>query len=123
MVCNQEASPRPKFTWKKDGNVLGTGGRRRIFDTGNLVISPVSRDDEGTYVCQASNQYGSDESRGRLIVLSKHRNKFNFSRVNFINILILILNFRRTKINRVVAASTYHLHQLEPNITLSGYDG
>lgn len=71
LICNPEAAPRPKFTWKKDGNVLGSGGRRRITDTGSLIISPVSRDDEGTYICQVSNEYGNDESRGRLIVLSK----------------------------------------------------
>ncbi|XP_012285560.1 contactin [Orussus abietinus] len=69
IVCNPEAAPRPKFVWKKDGNVIGSGGRRRILETGSLIISPVSRNDEGTYVCTASNQYGNDESRGRLIVL------------------------------------------------------
>ncbi|XP_014224129.1 contactin [Trichogramma pretiosum] len=73
MRCNPEAAPKPKFTWKKDGNVIGSGGRRRILDTGTLMISPVSRDDEGTYYCQASNQYGNDESRGRLIVLNGPR--------------------------------------------------
>jgi hypothetical protein len=33
----------------------------------------VSRDDEGLYTCTASNELGMDESRGRLIVLSKSR--------------------------------------------------
>ncbi|XP_066587501.1 contactin [Prorops nasuta] len=69
IACNPEAAPRPKFVWKKDGNVIGAGGRRRILEKGNLVIAPISRDDEGTYVCTATNQYGSDETRGRLIVL------------------------------------------------------
>uniref|UniRef100_A0A0A9W5Z2 Contactin n=1 Tax=Lygus hesperus TaxID=30085 RepID=A0A0A9W5Z2_LYGHE len=69
IVCNPEAAPRPKFTWKKDEIVLGAGGRRRILENGNMVISPVSRDDEGLYTCHASNDYGSDESKGRLIVL------------------------------------------------------
>ncbi|XP_012252358.2 contactin [Athalia rosae] len=69
IVCNPEAAPRPKFVWKKDGNVIGSGGRRRLLENGNLIISPVSRDDEGMYVCVASNQYGSDETRGRVIVL------------------------------------------------------
>ena len=50
---------------------LGSGGRRRILENGNLVISPVSKDDDGVYVCSAQNMYGFDESRGRLIVLSK----------------------------------------------------
>lgn len=71
IVCKPEAAPKPKFIWKKDGNVIGQGGRRSILETGNLIVSPVSRDDEGTYVCTATNQYGSDETRGRLIVLRK----------------------------------------------------
>jgi len=49
----------------------GSGGRRRILDNGNLIISPVSRDDAGLYTCTASNSYGSDESKGRLIILRK----------------------------------------------------
>lgn len=73
IVCNPEAAPHPKFVWKKDNNVLGGGGRRRILDNGNLIISPVSRDDAGVYTCTASNQYGSDESKGRLIVLQAPR--------------------------------------------------
>uniref|UniRef100_A0A1B6CPI8 Contactin n=1 Tax=Clastoptera arizonana TaxID=38151 RepID=A0A1B6CPI8_9HEMI len=69
IICNPEAAPRPTFTWKKDNMALGSGGRRRILDNGNLIISPVSRDDEGLYTCHAQNQYGADESHGRLIVL------------------------------------------------------
>jgi hypothetical protein len=23
IICNPEAAPRPKFVWKKDGNVIG----------------------------------------------------------------------------------------------------
>ncbi|XP_069694656.1 contactin [Periplaneta americana] len=69
IICNPEAAPKPKFVWKKDGNVIGGGGRRRILDNGNLIISPVSRDDAGLYTCTATNSYGSDESKGRLIVL------------------------------------------------------
>ncbi|XP_057342220.1 contactin [Microplitis mediator] len=69
IVCNPEAAPRPKFVWKKDGNIIGSGGKRHILPNGNLIINRVSRDDEGFYVCMASNQYGNDESRGRLIVL------------------------------------------------------
>lgn len=71
IVCNPEAAPRPKFVWKKDGNIIGSGGKRTILENGNLIITRVSKDDEGFYVCVASNQYGTDESRGRLIVLRK----------------------------------------------------
>lgn len=57
---------------RKAGLFSGGGGRRRILDNGNLIISPVSRDDAGLYTCTASNSYGSDESKGRLIVLREY---------------------------------------------------
>lgn len=73
IVCNPEAAPRPKFQWKKDGNVIGAGGHRKIKPDGTLVITPTSRDDEGIYTCVATNAYGTDESRARLIVLQEIR--------------------------------------------------
>uniref|UniRef100_A0A1A9W5Q7 Contactin n=1 Tax=Glossina brevipalpis TaxID=37001 RepID=A0A1A9W5Q7_9MUSC len=73
IVCEPEAAPRPKFQWKKDGQLIGSGGHRRILPSGTLIISPTSRDDEGVYTCIASNQAGSDESRARLIVLQEMR--------------------------------------------------
>ncbi|XP_044742029.1 contactin, partial [Chrysoperla carnea] len=73
IKCNPEAAPKPKFVWKKDNNVIGSGGRRIILPNGNLVIRPVSRDDAGIYTCSASNVYGVGESRGRLIVLHSPR--------------------------------------------------
>ncbi|KAK6620391.1 hypothetical protein RUM44_006792 [Polyplax serrata] len=73
IVCNPEAAPRPKFVWKKNNNIIGSGGRRKILENGNLIISPVSRDDEGIYTCTATNNYGMDESQGLLIVLRAPR--------------------------------------------------
>ena len=73
IVCDPEAAPRPKYQWKKDGNVIGAGGHRKIKPDGTLFISPTSRDDEGIYTCVATNAYGTDESRSRLIVLQEIR--------------------------------------------------
>ncbi|CAH4035672.1 unnamed protein product [Pieris brassicae] len=73
LKCYPEAAPKPTFTWKKDNIVIGAGGKRFITETGNLIIRQLSRDDEGVYTCVAKNQYGSDESRGRLIVLRAPR--------------------------------------------------
>lgn len=49
--------------------ILGSGGRRRILENGNLIINPVGRDDEGIYICIAQNIYGTEESQGKLIVM------------------------------------------------------
>jgi hypothetical protein len=73
IVCNPEAAPRPKYQWKKDGNVITGGGNRKIRPDGTLFISPTSRDDEGIYTCVATNAHGTDESRSRLIVLQEIR--------------------------------------------------
>ncbi|XP_055522931.1 contactin [Wyeomyia smithii] len=73
IECHPEAAPRPKIVWKKDGNVIGSGGHRRILPTGTLQISPTSRDDEGLYTCVASNSQGVAESKARLIVLQELR--------------------------------------------------
>ncbi|EDW95649.1 contactin [Drosophila yakuba] len=73
IVCDPEAAPRPKFQWKKDGQVIGSGGHRRILPSGTLTIAPTSRDDEGIYTCIASNQAGTDESHARVIVLQEIR--------------------------------------------------
>lgn len=73
LRCNPEAAPKPSFTWKKDNIAIGAGGKIFITDSGNLIIRQLSRDNEGIYTCIAKNQYGSDESRGRLIVLRAPR--------------------------------------------------
>ncbi|XP_054726388.1 contactin [Anastrepha obliqua] len=73
IVCDPEASPRPKFQWKKDGQLIGAGGHRRILPSGTLIIAPTSRDDEGLYTCVATNKAGTDESRARVIVLQEMR--------------------------------------------------
>lgn len=73
IECKPEAAPLPKFTWKKDGNVIGHGGHRKILPSGTLIIAPTSRDDEGIYTCVATNSYGADESSSRLIVLRELR--------------------------------------------------
>lgn len=71
IICDPEAAPRPKFQWKRNGQLIGSGGHRRILPSGTLNISPTSRDDEGVYTCVATNQGGTDESTARLIVLRK----------------------------------------------------
>lgn len=64
--CEPEAAPRLRPIWKKDGNLIGTGGRRIILPNGSLLIKPVSREDEGYFTCVSRNSLGEAESTGRL---------------------------------------------------------
>ncbi len=75
LLCNVTPSADPLLTWYK----LRTGGTRtRILEQvfgepwfGNLTIVGVTREDSGTYVCEASNQFGDEEATVDLIILSK----------------------------------------------------
>lgn len=79
---------------------IGAGGHRRILTNGNLMISPVSRDDEGVYTCVASNKMGMDESQGRLIVLRKFAPS----------------QFGCTICNKILADGPRIVQQLDPHI-------
>ena len=68
LRCNPEGAPHPKFTWRKDGNVVASGGKYIVYDNGNLFIRLVNAADTGTYTCEAANKYGKAESSGRLFV-------------------------------------------------------
>ncbi len=75
LLCNVTPSADPLLTWYK----LRTGGTRtRILEQvfgepwfGYLTIVDVTREDSGTYVCEASNQFGDEEATVDLIILSK----------------------------------------------------
>jgi hypothetical protein len=68
LKCKPEGAPQPKFTWRKDGNKIASGGKYIVFNNGNLFIRQVNIADTGVYTCEAANEYGKAESTGRLIV-------------------------------------------------------
>ena len=68
LKCQPEGAPQPKFTWRKNGNRVASGGKLTIYDNGNLFINQVNTADTGTYTCEAANEYGKAESSGKLIV-------------------------------------------------------
>ena len=58
LRCRPEGAPQPVFTWRKDGNVIGQGGKYIKTDNGNLFISRINADDGGLYTCEADNEMG-----------------------------------------------------------------
>ncbi|XP_062998330.1 immunoglobulin superfamily containing leucine-rich repeat protein 2 [Elgaria multicarinata webbii] len=83
LHCNAEGLPQPVVSWRvqtlgqtldikgveRDGNHLpsesSSGGeqeRFRAFSNGTLVIPHLSKKEEGTYTCLASNEVGSNKS-------------------------------------------------------------
>ncbi|XP_076325922.1 cell adhesion molecule Dscam1-like isoform X2 [Tachypleus tridentatus] len=75
--CQSEGFPPPRVMWLKAvGDSLGnyqpviSTSRLHVMENGSLVVLEAQKEDEGYYLCQASNGVGSDVSK--LIHLSIH---------------------------------------------------
>uniref|UniRef100_A0A3P8SLR6 Ig-like domain-containing protein n=1 Tax=Amphiprion percula TaxID=161767 RepID=A0A3P8SLR6_AMPPE len=62
LPCVVRGVPEPTLTWTKDGK------RYTVSPDGSLALRNVGLDDEGTYICTATNTAGRDEARVRLLV-------------------------------------------------------
>lgn len=80
IECNARGKPAPIIYWAKSGQVPSVGNEKPaqtagqddfiILENGNLFIERLSQKYEGTYLCQASNEYGSIETKTSLIMKS-----------------------------------------------------
>ncbi|NWV68980.1 CNTN5 protein, partial [Malurus elegans] len=61
IECKPQASPKPTITWKKGDKVLRENKRITILPEGSLRILNASKSDEGRYLCQGVNVFGSAE--------------------------------------------------------------
>ena len=80
IECNARGKPQPVIYWAKssqsgakavssgDLGSLTTQEDFLILENGNLFVERLSKRYEGTYLCQASNEYGSSETRTYLQV-------------------------------------------------------
>uniref|UniRef100_A0A3Q1FDM7 Ig-like domain-containing protein n=1 Tax=Acanthochromis polyacanthus TaxID=80966 RepID=A0A3Q1FDM7_9TELE len=62
LPCVVTGVPEPTLTWTKDGK------RYPVSPDGSLALRNVGLDDEGTYICTATNTAGRDEAGVRLLV-------------------------------------------------------
>ncbi|XP_038853583.1 hemicentin-1-like [Salvelinus namaycush] len=71
LPCVAHGFPLPKVTWRRDDgrpiltNVDSSGSQVQL-DKGHLLIQSVWLDDEGVYVCEAKNQFGTIRTEARL---------------------------------------------------------
>ncbi|XP_053911971.1 contactin-5 isoform X2 [Cuculus canorus] len=61
IECKPQASPKPTITWKKGDKPLRESKRITILPHGSLRILNASKSDEGRYLCQGVNIFGSAE--------------------------------------------------------------
>ncbi|XP_014248360.1 roundabout homolog 2-like isoform X2 [Cimex lectularius] len=69
LDCKVSGDPTPKIFWRRDDGKMPVG-RVRITDEKNLRIERVQPEDEGVYICEASNIVGSITAKAALTVHS-----------------------------------------------------
>ena len=69
FYCFTGGQQKPRFAWSRES---GEPMSRRVLIKGRrLQIRGVKKGDEGTYLCTASNIYGSEVSSAELVVKGK----------------------------------------------------
>ncbi len=74
LLCNASSSDPPTITWFRIEDGTMTEIIEQDFGEpwfGNLTIPNVNRDEAGTYLCEGSNQGGTEEVEIKLVILSK----------------------------------------------------
>ncbi|XP_056307521.1 protogenin B [Danio aesculapii] len=66
--CQAEGTPVPQITWFKNGEVIRSNGRTKMYNN-KLVITQIIPEDDAFYQCLAENSQGSVVSTSRLIVV------------------------------------------------------
>uniref|UniRef100_A0A6I8PH89 Fibroblast growth factor receptor-like 1 n=1 Tax=Ornithorhynchus anatinus TaxID=9258 RepID=A0A6I8PH89_ORNAN len=73
LLCPVEGDPPPLTMWMKDGRTIHSGWTRfRVLQQG-LKIKEVESEDAGTYICKATNGFGSANVNYTLIVIARPR--------------------------------------------------
>ena len=62
IVCSAQCSPPCKFYWIKPNRTVVVGS--------NLAISSLSKNDQGTFTCQAGNGYGNNGTQNLNITVN-----------------------------------------------------
>uniref|UniRef100_A0A8C7ZFJ7 Fibroblast growth factor receptor-like 1 n=1 Tax=Oryzias sinensis TaxID=183150 RepID=A0A8C7ZFJ7_9TELE len=73
LPCPVESDPPPLIMWTKDGRNIHSGWTRFKVLQAALRIKEVETDDAGTYICKATNGFGSVNVNYTLIVIVRPR--------------------------------------------------
>ncbi|XP_030284382.1 obscurin-like protein 1 isoform X4 [Sparus aurata] len=71
LKCQIGGDPRPAVIWERNNEKIDPQGRYRVFEDGNvynLIISAVTTEDSGQYICKAKNSIGETYAAATLKV-------------------------------------------------------
>ena len=82
VTCSVTGDPRPTITWYK---ITANGGReKKEQGKGELVFRQVTKEDEGTYQCEATNIVKSAKTDYKLIVTGMYLPRGKNIRVGYL---------------------------------------
>lgn len=70
--CPSTGSPRPTYSWSKDGEKIKLGINFFLLPNGTLIIKKVSMDESGTYKCTVENIAGNASEITQVLAVGKH---------------------------------------------------
>ncbi|KAK3542735.1 hypothetical protein QTP70_000076 [Hemibagrus guttatus] len=71
LKCQISGDPRPAVVWERNNEKIHPGGKYRLFEDGNvynLIITVVTAEDSGQYICKAKNTIGETYAAATLKV-------------------------------------------------------
>ena len=87
IECRPEAAPKPTIKWSKRdrfgnlndlsvsvivGGNIDTGAKLQMTLIGDLIITNLQMDDQGDYICTATNDHGEDQSACQVQIQCKY---------------------------------------------------
>uniref|UniRef100_A0A3B3Z7Z0 Ig-like domain-containing protein n=1 Tax=Periophthalmus magnuspinnatus TaxID=409849 RepID=A0A3B3Z7Z0_9GOBI len=76
LKCQIGGDPRPAVIWERNNEKIDPQGRYRVFEDGNvynLIITSVTIEDSGQYICKAKNSIGETYAAATLKVEGEPR--------------------------------------------------
>ncbi|KAK1789729.1 hypothetical protein P4O66_015628, partial [Electrophorus voltai] len=110
--CQAEGVPAPHITWLKNGEIIHSNGRIKMYNS-KLVITQIIPEDDAIYQCQAENSEGLVLCMARLIVvMSEDRPSAPRNiRAETISSSAILLAWERPQYNaeKVIAYSVHYM--------------
>ncbi|XP_054611474.1 protein turtle homolog B-like isoform X1 [Dunckerocampus dactyliophorus] len=67
LTCMAFGNPKPSVSWLREGNLMVTSAKYKVFD-GSLTVLSITREDRGAYTCRAFSPQGEAIHTTRLLV-------------------------------------------------------